>query len=91
MSRNRRLTRALALELFALAAGAAVGLRYTSVHAAGVECWALWDPAGPLLTQRSLAPVDLISRELREAADTLRIQLPEPPAPPETPGLPDPW
>jgi hypothetical protein len=35
-----------------------------------------------LLTQRSLAPVDLTSRELREAADTLRIQLPEPPAPP---------
>jgi hypothetical protein len=91
MSRDRRLTRALALELFDLAAGAAVGLRYTSVHAAGVECWALWDAAGPLLRQRSLAPVDLTSRELREAADTLGVALPEPPAPARTPGLPEPW
>jgi hypothetical protein len=91
MSRDRRLTRALALELFALAGGAAVGLRYTSVHAAGVHCWSLWDTAGPLLHQRSLAAVDLTSRELREAADTLRIELPERPALPQTPGLPEPW
>lgn len=77
LHRDRRITRHLALELYLMAAPAACGLRCTSVHAAGVTCWALWESSASFILEKSLAPVDLSNPELQNAAATLGVTLPK--------------
>jgi len=85
---------ALALELYHLAEGdpAIVGLRYSSTHAGGVDCWALWEKGTTAMHTHSLAPVDLTSPALRDAATVLNVTLPDPPPATSLPsGMPEPW
>jgi hypothetical protein len=91
LHRDRRITRSLALELYLIARGAAVGLKWTSVHASGVECWALWENAVPFMHSETHRPFDLTSPDLRNAAATLRITVPDPAPPPTLEGLPESW
>jgi hypothetical protein len=88
---DRRVTRSLALELHVIAKGAAAGLKWTSVHASGEDCWSVWDNGAQFLGTPTLRAFDLTSRELRDAAATLSIAVPEPPGPPSLEGVPEAW
>jgi hypothetical protein len=91
---DRNITRALALELYRLAERdpAIVGLRYSSTHAGGVDCWALWEKGATAMHTHSLAPVDLTNPALRDAATVLHVTLPDPPpTTPLPPDMPEPW
>jgi len=92
LSRNRRITRTLALELYNMSAGRAVGLRYSSAHDPDVACFAIWQTALPFMHDHGLAPVDLSSPDLANAAAILGIRLPPAAAPPaDLPGMPTAW
>lgn len=91
LHRNRRVTRALALAVWELVGTSAAGLHWTSVHASGVECWALWEHAVEHLHDHGVAPIDFSNTALRDAADTLKLDVPAPPPPPLPEGMPDTW
>jgi RES domain len=92
LSRDRRITRPLALELYNMSNGRAVGLRYSSAHNPAGACFALWPTALAFTHEHALAPADLSSPALANAATILGITLPPASAPPASPqGMPTPW
>jgi RES domain len=94
LNRDRRMTRQLAGHLYTVAKDDPdiVGLRWGSVHAGGSDCWALWEKGVSSLYDHALAPVDLTTPALRDAATILNLEIPSAPLPTPLPdGFPEPW
>jgi RES domain len=75
LSRDRALTRHLALELYTHAHDRAAGLRYPSALDPTVTCYAVWDHADELLSGHDVDPLDVTQQTVRDAAARLRLTL----------------
>lgn len=90
--RDRRVTRYLALAVFRAAhADRAIGIKYTSAHAGGVDTWMVWDTGHGALHTPTLTPVDLTNPDLKKAASVLGLDVPDVDLPPMPAGMPDSW
>jgi hypothetical protein len=78
MTQDRRLTRRVAGFLSDHFGDEAVGLRYESRLAAGLECWALWPQAQLPLHMPDVEPISPETPELVEMAERFGLELPAP-------------
>jgi hypothetical protein len=83
MNADRRITRAIAGHLHAIAGPDVVGLRYESRRHRGIECWAVWEQASAQLADVDLDPLTPDLRDLQEAAATLGLTFPADVQPPD--------